>query len=290
MKLLGLNRSRLNGLMVTTLTILLCSGCASHPRNLQIPEQVTCFQIEKPFVYVNKLRLSTITTQFQPGPYWSDRVDEDGIYYRAPIGGLKIKSNTWKNARTRDGGFYVPFNKEKPLRMFQVRAHQNVTPIETPQNLTCDTFAAEEIDLSDWNHSMARDVNVAAYATAGAVGAFNAAVIMHASGERIKVGNAMAGMAIGFIGAGFGAALTKDVIGAYVLDEPIRDPEALPQLRKLLASRQTLSAKQIANIKNADRKMDLAVSKKMCSKAKFQGTKRCKKYKAEKAAERKASR
>jgi hypothetical protein len=104
---------------------VLVSGCGTNPTRLKAPEQLTC-------VYLNEaLEFSAIyglldvkwTTRLERGPYWSEKRDKNGTYYRAPAGGLFIaaskESDFGGGTTIYDGGFYVPDNPNKPITTYR---------------------------------------------------------------------------------------------------------------------------------------------------------------------------
>ena len=109
------------------LTLLVAVFCRAAPRYQTRrpggPTQISCVYLDKPLSYTETLGMFDIpwTTRLEKGPYWSEKVDAKGTYYRAPPGALSLQDDEGRpmlNApRTRDGGFYVPNDPTAPITL-----------------------------------------------------------------------------------------------------------------------------------------------------------------------------
>lgn len=88
--------NRLKSRILILLTGIVLIGCQStppiKPDELSIPDKLTCFDLPTPITVTKaegpfKIVWDTIFTN---GPYVSERVSDDGTYFRAPPGGIFI--------------------------------------------------------------------------------------------------------------------------------------------------------------------------------------------------------
>ncbi len=104
---------------------VLLSGCGTNPSRLKAPEQLTCVYLNDALEFSAPYGLLDLkwTTRLERGPYWSEKRDKNGTYYRAPAGGLVISASQGISleggATIFDGGFYVPDNPSKPITIYR---------------------------------------------------------------------------------------------------------------------------------------------------------------------------
>lgn len=107
-------------------TALVLQGCATtyDPDTLAAPPQVSCIYLDQPVTYTQAPGMIKVpwTARLEQGPYWSEKVDANGTYFRAPPGGLSLKNDDGQpqpgHAVTRDGGFYIPNNAAAPVTLY----------------------------------------------------------------------------------------------------------------------------------------------------------------------------
>src|SRR5579862_9461062 len=105
------------------------SGCATQPKKLPTPPQVSCVFLSAPLSWTSTYGMFHVpwTTTLETGPYVSVSADGAGTYYRAPPGGLSITGapgSQYQGASPpgmpspMDGGFYIPNDPGKAPRIY----------------------------------------------------------------------------------------------------------------------------------------------------------------------------
>lgn len=211
---------------------LVLSGCATDPASLATPKEISCIHLKEPIVSTGRYGIGVQwTTRLERGPYWSEKLDEKGTYFRGPPGAVAVYGENGSpfpgQGATSDGGFYVPMNATEPIttyRYFTVEA----APTQVP---------AADADCS--SVSLTRDpvthkLDVATMAAAGGVGG----AIGGLAGRSVNSNSGMSygqaagvGLAGGLIAGALIAAMINADIGKIVGGLEIKDPEVMDRLR-----------------------------------------------------------
>jgi len=228
--------------------ILFCtliSGCATNPEKLQTPVELTCIFLKEPLSTTGLYGPLNVewTTRLERGPYWSEKIDEKGTFFRGAPGSISIRSPDYPSIpgqpAATDGGFYLPKDPKEPVKIYRYFTTKAV-PVEVPSdNVTCNTLAYTK-------ESASHKVSLVSFATAGAVGGATGAII----GKNFSSGNmsygkaAGAGAAGGAIGGLIVAAIINAEVGKIIGGLPIKESSFMEKLRELGAKREPL--KQIS--------------------------------------------
>lgn len=218
---------RLATLAMAVATLLL-TGCATlvKPESLAIPSSITCINVREKTSFFEergplKLKWETALT---PGLYLSEREDKDGVYYRAPAGGLGVFSQDAPGAsRTYDGGIYVPRDPAKAPLLYNYFSVDSVPPAAPVENADCTTATYVKDPVT-------RKISVLAIAAGGAAGGL--ATRTAVPGSRVSYGQAAAG---GAIGGGIVAAMINADIGNINLRAPLENAAFVARLKNLAA-------------------------------------------------------
>jgi hypothetical protein len=101
------------------------SPAMAEPPELQVPAQVSCIELSAALSGIETKGLFKVEseTRLERGPYISAHEDAEGIYYRAPPGGVYIGPPKSKPANgawqvNRDGGIFVPRDAAIPPQLY----------------------------------------------------------------------------------------------------------------------------------------------------------------------------
>lgn len=218
------------------------SGCATNPEQLQVPPELTCIYLKEPLATTGRYGLLNVewTTRLERGPYWSEKMDEKGIFFRGPPGGVSIRSPDYPSIpgqpAATDGGFYLPNDPKEPVTIYRYFT-TGAVPIEVPpDNVTCATLAYAKEPAS-------QKVSLMSFAAGGAVGGATGAVIGRSlSGSSgMSYGQAAgAGAVGGAVGGLIIAAMINADVGKIVGGLPVQEPGFMDKLRELGATREPL--------------------------------------------------
>lgn len=132
----------------TVLLFSLLTGCATthKPEELRVPDSMTCIYLQTPMsFFVNRGLFNLVMeTRLERGPYIAEREDAEGTFYRAPPGGFSgwpysLQSADAKNAR--DGGFWIPHDRQTTPRLYSYFSTAAVPPSVPPDDINCSSFA-----------------------------------------------------------------------------------------------------------------------------------------------------
>lgn len=227
------------GLVIGLVSAILFSGCAVRPDDLAVPNQISCTNLQQPISFTGTYGIggNKWTTRLERGPYWSEREDGKGTYYRAPPGGVSITAPDGKPTPgfqvTMDGGFYVPNDPNEPPRIYRYFSTEPTPAQVPPAETDCSTVGY----VKDPATSKVGFLSVAAGgAVGGAAGGLAARALAPKSsmsyGQAAGIGaagGAVAGLVV--------AAMINADVGKIVGGLPIQDTSFLEQLRKAHASR-----------------------------------------------------
>jgi hypothetical protein len=215
--------------------VTLAAGCATNPEKLQTPSELTCIYLKEPLATTGHYGLLNVewTTRLERGPYWSEKMDEKGTFFRGPPGGISIRSPDYPSIpgqpAATDGGFYLPEDPKEPVKIYRYFTTSAV-PIEVPpDNLTCDTLAYATDPAS-------QKVSLMSFVVGGAVGGAAGGVIGRSltSGSGMSYGQAAgAGAVGGAVGGLIVAAIINADVGKIIGGQPIQEPDFMEKLRKL---------------------------------------------------------
>ncbi|WP_165666084.1 hypothetical protein [Metapseudomonas otitidis] len=232
---------------LTTLVAVFLQGCATAvaPDDLAPPARISCIYLDKPLSYTETLGLLDIpwTTRLEKGPYWSEKVDAKGTYYRAPPGALSLQNDKGQpmlNApRTRDGGFYVPNDPAAPITLYYYFSTTNAPSVPEWLDTDCNKVAV----IREAN---SQKISVAALAVGGAIsGAAGALASRNLANDSMSNGQAIgAGAAGGLIGGVIIATMINADIGKIMPFFPPPNAVVTARLKELLSERKVLSELQ----------------------------------------------
>ncbi|WP_158290180.1 hypothetical protein [Ramlibacter sp. WS9] len=227
--------------------ILLCAlGSSAYaasnstdPNDLQAPREITCVHLAEPLELTALYGSFNVqwTTRLEKGPYWSEKVDADGTYFRAPIGGVSVRGKSGGafpgQPTTTDGGFYVPNNAAKPITLYSYFSTEPVSP-----QITQASSCTEVAFVKDTN---SKKVDLVALTTGGAIGGAVGGALgtSLARGSTVSVGQAAGtGAAGGAIGTFLIGAIINAGVGKIVwIQPPIKDAQFLDKLKALADKR-----------------------------------------------------
>jgi hypothetical protein len=224
------------GLLICLVT--LASGCATNPEKLQTPSELTCIYLKEPLATTGHYGLLNVewTTRLERGPYWSEKMDEKGTFFRGPAGGVSIRSPDYPSIpgqpAATDGGFYLPKDPKEPVTIYRYFT-TGAVPIEVPpDNVTCDTLAYATAPAS-------QKVSLMPFAAGGAVGGAAGGVIGRSSGNGTSYAQAAGAGAVGGAVAGLivGAIINAEV-GKIIDGLPIKEPSFMEKLHELGKTRE----------------------------------------------------
>lgn len=209
------NRPSQSAFLIAAMTTsLFLTGCMGiRPESLAKPEKLTCIQV-LPGTEAHETRglLDVkVTTRLTPGPYFSERQDAEGTYYRAPPGGIYIgadagadKPNTGPVPRIQDGGIWLPRTPGKSPHLYTFSSIGDSTIIPVPDNASCATA----MSIPD---PQSKGVNAVAFATGGAIGGAAGGLIARSTspGKAMSYGQAAG---TGLVGGALGGLVVAGLI------------------------------------------------------------------------------
>ncbi|MDR3414614.1 MAG: hypothetical protein P4L83_00375 [Nevskia sp.] len=213
----------------------IASGCATDPERLATPSEITCINLTEPMLFTgNYPPLGyTGTGRLERGPYWSEKADEKGIFYRAPQGGISMVGTGGVPIGISDGGFYLPNDPNDHIKMYEYFSVEKV-PVQAPPS-----------DVNCSNVSLVKDpstskLSLVSFAAAGAAGGAAGGVI----GRSIAHGSTMsywqsagAGAAGGLIGGVIVGAMINADVGKIATKMTSKDQKFEANLRALATAR-----------------------------------------------------
>lgn len=218
----------------------LLTGCATMtaPENLKRPESLTCIEVPdgiEGHEILGWLKFHW-TTRLAKGPYISEREDADGIYYRAPPGGIYIGRDDIADKppipllpRIFDGGIWVPKSPGIEPHIYTYYSTQEATVTPLPENAGCSTAVA-------WPDPKSEGVSTVAFATGGAIGGAIGGTIAKSTtpGSSMSYGQAAgAGAAGGAIGGIIISSMINMDVGKITHRQTSTDPEFVAMLKEL---------------------------------------------------------
>ncbi|WP_445354559.1 hypothetical protein ACJJI5_15595 [Microbulbifer sp. EKSA008] len=129
------------------LILMFLTGCATNPNSLDVPTQITCIQVPSGVEGFDKRGWEQVEfrTTLQPGPYISEREDSQGIYYRAPQGGVFVgrddmlhKPSSILTYMTWDGGIWIPKNVNEKPRIYNYFSTSSAEVKEVEKGVLCE--------------------------------------------------------------------------------------------------------------------------------------------------------
>lgn len=219
-------------------TVTLASGCATNPENLRMPEQVTCINLKEALSTTGRYGLfnDEWTTRLERGPYWSEKIDEKGTFFRAPPGGVSYNPPLPGHPPATDGGFYLPNDPKEPVTIYRYFTVETV-PVEVPPaGMSCG-------DLVYAKDPASQKVSLMSFATSGAVGGAAGGVIGRslAKGSGMSYGQAAgAGAVGGAVGGLIVASIINAEVGKIVGSLSIQEPQFIDKLRELGLTREAM--------------------------------------------------
>ena len=224
-----------------TCLAVLVAGCATNPEKLQTPAELACVYLKEPLATTGHYGLLNVewTTRLERGPYWSEKSDEKGTFFRGPPGGVAIRSPSYSSIpgqpTASDGGFYLPKDPTEPVKIYRYFTTSEV-PVQVPSdNLNCATLAYVKDPAS-------QKVSLISFATGGAAGGATGGVL----GRSIAHGGMSYGVAAGAgaVGGAVGglvvAAIINADVGKIIDGLPIQETSFMDKLRALAAASEDL--------------------------------------------------
>lgn len=225
--------------------LFIVSGCATNPKHLQEPTQLTCIEFKEPLSFTGHYGLFNVpwTTRLEKGPYWSEKVDEKGTFYRAPPGGLSIRGENGDaipGQGTADGGFYIPNSSSEPVSIYRYFSTADAPVQVPPDSASCATTGyAKDPSTSK--------VSLVSFAVAGAIGGATGGLISRSvSGGNMSYGQAAGvGAAGGLIGGLVVASIINAEVGKIVPGMPIQNKQFMEKLRTTASTKVPMSQVQL---------------------------------------------
>lgn len=220
---------------------LFLTGCANvtikDPENLLPPSWISCIDIPDPIEYSEVRGISKVTwnERLERGVYISEKEDAQGVYFRAPPGGLFEGRPEYKNYGSgvtthfqSDGGFFMPNDPEAVPRLYHYFSTTDVVSKVPDATAACVNSAY----IRSSNSTQVSLVNTAIEgATAGSLGralTINSSV----SYGQAAVGGALGGMIV--------ATIVNSDVGKIILHQPIQDPATIEILRERFRNKTVL--------------------------------------------------
>ncbi|MDB5815977.1 MAG: hypothetical protein JWM03_890 [Rhodocyclales bacterium] len=228
------------------LLLSLLSGCATthKPEELRVPEPMTCIYLQTPMsFFVNRGLFNVVMeTRLERGPYIAEREDTEGTFYRAPPGGFSgwpysIQSADIKSAR--DGGFWIPHDRQKTPRLYSYFSTAAVPPSVPSENINCSSFAQIKDPLTS-------KLNLTEITAEGAVGGAIGGVIGRSMNPHSGMSYGQAA-GVGAVGGALGMAIVGAIINADVgkiILYPWEEGPEIDRLRKLAS--QAVKVKELS--------------------------------------------
>lgn len=223
------------------LSVAFLSGCATivRPDDLKKPEMVTCLEVPKGVEAheVKGLFDYRWTTRLAHGPYIAELEDAEGIYYRAPPGGIFVGPDDIDGKPLPrlqpwlfDGGIWVPRASDKAPHLYTYFSTQDATVAQLPAGASCATA----VSVPDPN---SKGVSVVVFATEGALGGAIGGAVARAASQNSSMSygqSAGAGLIGGAIAGVIIAGLINMDVGKIVHSAPSTDPKFRAALGELV--------------------------------------------------------
>lgn len=233
---------------IVLLSAVFASACATpiKPEELAVPKQITCIDLKQPLIASGVYGIGyTWITRLERGPYWSEREDEYGTYYRAPPGGYSVKSPEGGGAPgsqpSMDGGFYLPKDPNVPPRLYRYFSAAPAQVVVPPDDANCANIQYV-IDPAT------SKVSLWSFAAGGAVGGATGGLVGRSLSQNSSISygkaagaGAVSGMAAGLIVA----AMINAEVGKITPGLLVKDPQFFEQLKAYAAS--AVPIKQLAS-------------------------------------------
>lgn len=233
--------SRLTAMAVAgVLSGALLSGCATpvKPDDLKAPQQPTCAFLDEPMSFTGRYGGLKVMwkIRLEKGPYWSEGVDDQGIYYRAPTGGVSITGENGAGFPGQppalDGGFYVPNDPGAPVKIYRYFTASTVAAQSTGADMDCSTIGF----MKDPSTSKVSILSFAAGGAAGGAAAGIGARSLATGSQASPAQTGAAGAAGGLVGGALIAAIINADVGKIVpAQPPLTDVPFMNALRALAA-------------------------------------------------------
>lgn len=219
---------------------VLLGGCATgvQPSDLKKPVALTCIEVPKG-IEAREVRGAmkfNWTTRLVSGPYIAELEDEEGTYYRAPLGGIYIGRDDLADKppaplmpRTFNGGVWIPRVPGKTPHLYSYFSTQEAASVPLPENASCATA----ITVPD---PQAQGVSTVAFAAGGAVGGAAGGAVARAttSSGSMSYGQAMGTGAVGgAIGGAVVAGLINMDVGKIFHHPSSTDPQFQAALERM---------------------------------------------------------
>jgi hypothetical protein len=231
-------------------SVFFFSGCATaiSPDSLQTPQELACVYLKEPLALTDAYGPLNFgwTTRLERGPYWSEKIDEQGTYYRAPPGGISVTSKDGASfpgqPATLDGGFYVPNNPAEPVSIYRYFSTAAATVKIAPIELDCSTMGYVKDPATS-------KISLVAFATDGAIDGGTGGIIGRsiADGSKLSYGQAAGiGAAGGLVGGLVIASMINADVGKIVSTQPpVKDKQFLDTLKTMAANKVVIKQFQI---------------------------------------------
>ncbi|WP_299696307.1 hypothetical protein [Hydrocarboniphaga sp.] len=212
---------------------------------------MTCIDVKEPISFTGHYGIASTawTTRLERGPYWSEKEDEKGTFYRAPPGGISIADEKGVGipgmGTTTDGGFYVPKDPKDPkdpITTYRYFTTKSVPAEPPPAESNCTTVGYSKDPTST-------KVSFVSFAVGGALGGASGGIVGRAinQGSNISYGqSAGAGAAGGLAGGLIVAAIINADIGKITGGMPIQDAQFEEKLKALSVTKVPLKEVQIS--------------------------------------------
>lgn len=152
--------------------LVACSSTAIKPDSLNPPNEPSCILLTEAISYSEVKGYMDIQWEYklERGPYIAEKEDKEGVYFRAPPGGVFLGRPDKKDEPpslvthvTRDGGFFIPHDKSKQPRLYRYFSMDEAKVIIPSTEINCSSFAYSK----DPNTSK---ISIGAFAIDGAAG------------------------------------------------------------------------------------------------------------------------
>lgn len=218
------------------------AGCSTNPKNLDPPSKYRCAQLEEPLIKYSEIHNTKTMVFLAAGPYISEKVDDNGVYYRGPSGAIFMGHAGDLNSPQDhplgnyfDGGVYYPNDKSQLPRLYMYRTRSNAKESFNPQpGLKC-------INIQVIVDPKTEKLSIVAYAASGALGGAlaGAAAKSVADNSKYSYGESMAIGALGGAAAGAVIAVIDNSTFGNIFVQPASDDDAFNDSLKLLESQAT---------------------------------------------------
>jgi hypothetical protein len=225
-------RNHVRGVIAAICAVFELAGCATaiKPDDLKRPVQVTCITIP-PGTEAHEsrgLQNAAWTTRLSPGPYIAEYGDAEGMFYRAPPGGIYVgrddmadRPSNLLTHMTYDGGIWVPHDGAVAPHLYIYFSTKSAEMIPLPAEASCsNAVLIRGVD--------AKGVSVVAFTGAGAIGGTAGGLIGRSINHSSPYGYGQAagvGLAAGAIGGLIISELIDMDVGKIVHQPVSTDPK-----------------------------------------------------------------